>query len=291
MNYPSLQKLIARAEEAGISLGALALMDMAKENGTTPIEEFSQMEYALTVMRESVENGCAPDLCSGSGLTGPFASRVKEARQQGIVPDDLLTEVIQNALAVAACNACMGRIVAAPTAGACGILPAVILAVQRRFALSEEQSVMGLFAAGAVGMVIAKRATLAGATGGCQAECGSAAAMAAAAMVQMRGGTPAQCGSAAALALKSCIGLVCDPVAGLVEVPCVKRNAALASVALAAATMALCGVESYIPVDEVIDTMGRVGRSLPEQLRETGEGGIAATPTGKSVEKRLRQDF
>ena len=183
-------------------------------------------------------------------------------------------------------NACMGCIVAAPTAGACGVLPAVLIPLQRKERLTDEQMIQCLYAAAGFGQVIATRASISGAEGGCQAEVGSASAMAAAALVSARGGTPKQMAAACAIALQNVMGLVCDPVAGLVEVPCVKRNVMGAVNALSCADMALAGLDGGIPCDEVIDAMGAVGRAMPSSLRETGQGGLAATPTGRKIAER-----
>ena len=193
------------------------------------------------------------------------------------------------AIAVSTYNAAMGRIVAAPTAGSCGILPGILLSYRDHFRCDDETLLSGLFAAAAVGSVTAARATLAGASGGCQAECGAAAAMGAAALVQMRGGSPDAVGHAVALAYKSILGLVCDPVGGLVESPCIKRNGMLVSLSALAADMALAGLRSLIPPDEVIDAMGQVGRALPESLRETAGGGLAVTPTARELVAKLLQ--
>lgn len=192
-------------------------------------------------------------------------------------------EVASVALKMGEHNACMGRIVAAPTAGACGVLPAVLLPLQRREGLSDEVMVECLYVAGGFGQVIAQRASISGAEGGCQAEVGSASGMAAAALVHARGGTKEQMAAACAIALQNVLGLVCDPVAGLVECPCVKRNVMGAVNALTCADMALAGLDGAIPCDEVIDALGAVGRALPASLRETGEGGLAATPTGRRI--------
>ena len=191
------------------------------------------------------------------------------------------------ALAANEANAAMGRICAAPTAGSSGVLPGVLFALAEERGLPEEKLALPLVTAGAIGMVIASRASLAGAEGGCQAECGSAAAMAAGAAVDLLGGTPEQIGHAVALSLKNLLGLVCDPVAGLVEVPCVKRNAGAATLALLAADMALAGIQSVIPVDEVIDAMAEVGQAMSPALRETAKGGLAATPTGLACAERI----
>jgi L-serine dehydratase len=211
----------------------------------------------------------------------------KAVEAKSIFAGEFLGRVMARALAVAEVNACMGRIVAAPTAGSCGILPATILTLKEEKNLSEEQAVMGLFTAAGIGMVIAKRASISGAEGGCQAECGSASAMAAAAMVELVGGTPGMAAQACAIAMKNTLGLVCDPVAGLVEVPCIKRNAGGAANAIVAAELALAGIESTIPVDEVIAAMKSIGDTMPSSLKETALGGLAATPTAKSITKTL----
>ena len=191
------------------------------------------------------------------------------------------------ALAVSELNAAMGRIVAAPTAGSCGILPAAIVTMQEEYSLDEYDCIMALFTASAVGMVIGNNASLAGASGGCQAECGSASAMAAAAIVELAGGTPQMSGEACAIAIKNILGLVCDPVAGLVEIPCIKRNAGGVTTAFMAAELALAGITSHIPADETILAMKRIGDTMPASLRETAEGGLAMTPTGQALNTRV----
>ena len=191
------------------------------------------------------------------------------------------------ALAVSELNAAMGRIVAAPTAGSCGILPAAIVTMQEEYSLDEYDCVMALFTASAVGLVIGNNASLAGASGGCQAECGSASAMAAAAIVELAGGTPQMSGEACAIAIKNILGLVCDPVAGLVEIPCIKRNAGGVTTAFMAAELALAGITSHIPADETILAMKRIGDTMPASLRETAEGGLAMTPTGQALNTRV----
>ena len=217
--------------------------------------------------------------------------KVEQAHQAGrSYGGDYLAEVTAEALKTAECNACMKRIVAAPTAGSCGVLPAVLLPLARAGEADEEAICEALYVAAGFGQVIAARATLAGAEGGCQAEVGAASAMAAAALCSLKGGTPEQCAAAAAMALGNLLGLVCDPVAGLVEVPCVKRNVVGAVNAVSCANMALAGVDYAIPCDEVIDAMGRVGSLLSPDLRETGQGGLAATPTGVKIAQRLAQE-
>lgn len=211
-----------------------------------------------------------------------------KAQSKGLlISNEPLNTAMAYALAVAEVNAAMGRIVAAPTGGSCGILPGVLLSVGKRLGSDDDALLEALFAAGAVGAVVARSSTLAGAAAGCQAECGTGAAMAAAAATQLAHGSPHQCANAVAFAFKGLLGLVCDPVAGLVEVPCIKRNAISVSVALAAADMALAGIESVIPADEVIETMGIVGRDMPASLRETALGGLAVTPTGKRLAREL----
>ena len=253
--------------------------DVEERQGTAEAS-FEKMHATWRAMVESVDTYRA-DRRSVSGLVGGDAQRMWDyAAQQETLCGPYLQEVIATALCVAESNACMHRIVAAPTAGACGVLPAVLLPCARHFSLSREQLVQALYVASGFGMVIAARASISGAEGGCQAEIGSAAAMAAPALVHLRGGTPSMMAHACAMAVKNLLGLVCDPVGGLVEVPCVKRNVIGAMDALSAAQMALAGIESRVPPDQVLDAMAEVGRSLPPSLRETGKGGLAATPFG-----------
>lgn len=238
------------------------------------------MHEALEVMRDSAIKGMQADLRSVSGLTGGNAYKLMDAVQKGqTAGGSLIGRMAARALAVAECNAAMGRIVAAPTAGACGILPAVLLTLQEEYGYTDDQLVDALYVAGAFGLVIANRASISGAQGGCQAECGSAAGMAAAAIVYLKGGKDTQAADACSFALMNLMGLVCDPVKGLVEVPCVFRNVGAISVALTAADMALSGIVCPIPCDEVIDAMRQVGDALSATLRETGEGGCAACPS------------
>ncbi len=248
------------------------------------------MEY-LQIMREAAQDGMREDLRSLSGMVGGMAPMYAQAVEKGVTPGgSLIGRAASMALAVAECNACMGRIVAAPTAGACGILPGVLLAIQQERGFSDEEVARVMFTAAAVGQVIANRASISGAEGGCQAECGSATAMAAAALVELMGGTPEQAANAVCFALMSLMGLVCDPVGGLVEVPCVYRNATGASVAIVSADMAIANVRCPIPADEMIDAMGKVGKLMPASLRETGEGGCAACPSVADCVKKLSHD-
>lgn len=227
---------------------------------------------------------------SASGLTGGDGGKMLDAAAKGtLFGGSYLAAVTAEALKTSECNACMQRIVAAPTAGSCGVLPAVLLPL-RDGTYTEQQFCDALFVAAGFGQVIAARATLAGAEGGCQAEVGAASAMAAAALVHLGGGNPEQCSHAAAMALSGLLGLVCDPVAGLVEIPCVKRNVTGAVNAVACANMALAGITFQIPCDEVIDAMGHIGGQMPSDLRETAQGGLAQTPTGKAIAKKLAQE-
>ena len=226
-----------------------------------------------------------------SGLVGGDGLKMRQYMRRGkSIGGDFMSEVITEALSMAESNACMRRIVAVPTAGSCGVVPAVLLPLHRREQFTQHELLEALYVAAGIGAVIAYRASISGAAGGCQAEIGSAAAMAAGALVALRGGTNEQIGHAVAMALKNLLGLVCDPIAGLVEVPCVKRNVIGAVNAVSAADMALAGIESRIPVDEVIDAMGQVGRRMPVEMRETALGGLAATPTGKAVKKEMRKN-
>lgn len=225
---------------------------------------------------------------SVSGLVGGDGMKMRQYFMRGnAMSGGYVSEVIAEALSMAESNACMCRIVAAPTAGACGVLPAVLLPLYKEEELTQHQLLEALYVASGIGAVIAYEACIAGASGGCQAEIGTASAMAAGALVALRGGTGAQIGHAVAMALKNLMGLICDPVAGLVEVPCVKRNVVGAVNAVSCADMALAGIESRIPVDEVIETMGEVGRRMPVEFRETALGGLAATPTGSAVKKQM----
>ena len=284
LKYDSLADLVAIAEKIDMPLSSVVLQEQAETAETTTDAMYQKMAYALEIMRDSVKDGLDPDKRSASGLTGGDAYKMMQAVKEGKnICGKVFGEALTKALAVSETNASMGRIVAAPTAGSCGILPAAILAIAEDRNIPDHDVIMALFTASAVGMVIANNASIAGAEGGCQAECGAASAMAAAAVVEMCGGTPQMCVNACAIALKNILGLVCDPVAGLVEIPCIKRNAAGVGNALVAAEMALAGIESAIPADEVIMAMKKVGDAMSSALKETAEGGLAATPTGKKL--------
>ncbi|MCE5343726.1 MAG: L-serine ammonia-lyase, iron-sulfur-dependent, subunit alpha [Eubacteriales bacterium] len=255
-------------------IGRAAIQWQAEQDGVDESAVRARMRGTLAVMRQSVQDGLNPAMRSLSGRVGGQAAKLAAFGQ----PDrmGLLGTACAYALAVAESNACMGKIVAAPTAGSCGILPGVLLAVQEKEGFSDDMLVTALFTAAAVGRAIALQATVSGAEGGCQAECGSAAGMAAAALTELYGGTPQQAADACAFALMNMLGLVCDPVQGLVEIPCVYRNAGGAAQALTAAQLALSGVACPIPCDEMILAMKDVGDAMPPSLRETGEGGCAA---------------
>ncbi len=283
MAFGSFRELSAAAGEAG-PLSAAALAREAEESGESPEQVLARMDAALEVMERSIERGLTGEARSRSGLVGGDARTVAENAPR--LSGDGLSTAIARALAVAEVNASMGRIVAAPTGGASGVLPAVLTTIAERTGASREQTVLALVTAAAIGGIIAARATLSGAAGGCQAEIGSAAAMAAAAAVELAGGTPAQAGHAASFAMQGLLGLACDPVGGRVEIPCVARNATGCAVALTGVEMALSGATFPIPLDEVIDAMAHVGRSLPPSLRETARGGLARTPTGQALGKR-----
>jgi L-serine dehydratase len=282
--YRSLAAAVRDAEARGISLSELALATESDDQGR-PIEEIRDaLRRALTVMRGAIERGSTGDLRSESGLVGGDAAKLKTSAEPAVA-GAVFRDVLARALAVQEVNAAMGVIVAAPTAGGAGVLPGVLTGLASSRGLGEEKLVDALATAGLIGAVIAERASLSGAEGGCQAETGAAAGMAAGAGAEMLGGTPRQVVNAVALAQQGTLGLVCDPLGGLVELPCVFRNATGAAIALAAIEMALAGIDFVIPADEVIDTMGEIGRDMDVRYRETAGGGLAATPTGRRLAK------
>lgn len=287
--YTSIAELVEAAEKSGKKISELVLADQAESMEQSQEELFDRMSTDLDVMIDAVKFGKQKDQKSTSGLTGGEGWKMNDytGRTQGGLSGTIIGHAIARALSVAGCNASMGRIVATPTAGSCGILPGCLLTLMEEKGMDRKDVIMSIFTAGAFGMVIAQNACIAGAQGGCQAECGSASGMAAAALVELAGGTPQMAADACAIAIANQLGLVCDPVAGLVEVPCVNRNVMGAVNALSCAEMALSGVESAIPCDEVIDAMRAVGDALPASLRETGSGGLAATPTGRRLAERL----
>lgn len=290
-NKLAWSQLVQEAERKKQPLFRYLLEYSAKQAELQPEAILRRMSGLLQAMEEAAAFGLT-GVRSNSGLTGGSAQRLREymrtngENRQISLLGPIAGDAVIYALATAEANAAMGRIVAAPTAGASGVLPGVLLSLREHCRLEKDTLLEGLVVAGMIGEVIASRATLAGATGGCQAECGSGAAMAAGAAVHMLGGNGQQIGTAVSIVFKNMLGLVCDPVAGLVEVPCVKRNAGSVVQCLLAAELALAGVESFVPADEAIDAMERVGRSLPHGLRETAEGGMAATPTAEAWTKK-----
>lgn len=284
----SLAEWIIAAETQSLPFAEFCLTLQAKQTELSAEEVIGRMETMLAVMEEAITAGLQ-GLRSKGGLIGGDAKKLQQYMQsrQKTLTGDFGGKAVAYALAVGEANAAMGRIVAAPTAGSSGVLPGILFALKEEYGFSHRQLAKGLIVAGAIGMVIASRASLAGAAGGCQAECGSAGAMAAGAMVTLLGGTATQAGHAVAITIKNMLGLVCDPVAGLVEVPCVKRNAGAVAQAIIAAEMALAGIESVIPVDEVIDAMDSVGKSMHCSLKETAQGGLAVTPTGLALTDKI----
>jgi L-serine dehydratase len=282
--FKSLAEAIAAAEREGKTLSQVALAQEAKDQGR-PVEEIrAALRRALEVMRGAVARGLVGDLYSSSGLVGGDAAKLRTG-PDGPLAGTPFRDILARALAVQEVNAAMGVIVAAPTAGGAGVLPAVLTGIADARGIPDDRVIDALATAGLIGAVVAERASLSGAEGGCQAETGAAAGMAAGAAVEMLGGTPAMVGHATALAQQGTLGLVCDPLGGLVELPCVFRNATGAAIALAAIEMAMAGVTFAIPADEVIDTMGEIGRNMDVRYRETAGGGLAATPTGRRLAK------
>ncbi|NBW66383.1 L-serine ammonia-lyase, iron-sulfur-dependent, subunit alpha [bacterium] len=280
--YRALADAIRDADAQGKSLSQVAL-EAESADQARPISEIRDaLRRALIVMRGAVEQGVVGDLKSASGLVGGDAAKLM-ASSNGPLSNTLFRDVLARALAVQEVNAAMGVIVAAPTAGGAGVLPAVLTGIAAARGIGEDALVSALATAGLIGAVVAERASLSGAEGGCQAETGAAAGMAAGAATEMLGGTPSQVGHAVALAQQATLGLICDPLGGLVELPCVFRNATGAAIAMAAIEMALAGVTFAIPADEVIDVMGEIGREMDVRYRETAGGGLAATPTGRRL--------
>lgn len=285
--YKSLAEICEVEKREGLPFWKIVQQEDCRETGMSETEVFEKMRVMYQAMKEADENYDG-DLMSASGLVGSEGKKMQAAREAGItVCGRLMGKVMEKALKTGESNACMKRIVAAPTAGSCGVVPAVFLTLEEEKHFSEEKMVEALLVAAGIGGVIANRAFLAGAAGGCQAEIGSASAMAAGGVAYLMGGDSEAIANAAALALKNLLGLACDPVAGLVEVPCVKRNVIGAVNALAAADMTIAGIGSKIPPDEVIDAMRSIGRNMNEDIRETGKGGLAGTPTGVEIKERM----
>lgn len=287
MGFASVNELLQQTEEKQVSICRLMMKHEAQLENVSEDAVFAQMLENWQIMQKSIEHGIKEAPLSKSGLVGGDGKKLYHYSKGNTLCGQVLNEAVSFALATAEVNASMGRIVACPTAGSCGIVPAVLASVQQSRGFKDEEVAMGLFTAAAIGSVVAFKASVSGAVGGCQAECGTASAMAAAAAVELAGGTPLQAVNAAAMVIKNVLGLVCDPVAGLVEVPCVKRNALGASLALVCADMALAGISSRIPLDDVIAAMDAVAHQLPVSLKETALGGLAATPTGLEIEKKV----
>lgn len=289
MSFKSLSEIVEKAKTAKKEFWQIIIKDDMKEQGTSFEVSFAKMKDMYLAMKNADKN-YDPALRSASGLSGGDGAKLEEfKKQKNRLLGDFMTEVMEKAVKMGESNACMKRIVAAPTAGSCGIIPAVLLTYEKQCNVSEEKIVQALFVAAGIGEVIAQNACISGAQGGCQAEIGSSSAMAAGALTSLDGGTNDDILNSVALALKSMLGLTCDPVAGLVEVPCIKRNVNGAVNAVVASQMTKAGVKSAIPADEVIDSMGRIGKLIPACLRETGEDGLAATPTGLTIMQKMRQ--
>ena len=287
MALDSMKEIFERSARENIPFWEIVLQYDMEERQVSRQASMAKMLSTWQAIQDAADSYTGTQR-SVSGLVGGDGLKMRlYARRGESIGGEFMDEVIVQAISMAESNACMRRIVAAPTAGACGVLPAVLLPLCEREHYTQHELLEALYVASGIGAVIAYRASISGAAGGCQAEIGTASAMAAGALVSLRGGTNEQIGHAVAMALKNLMGLVCDPVAGLVEVPCVKRNVIGAVNAISAADMALAGIESRIPVDEVIDAMGEVGRRMPVEFRETALGGLAATPTGKAVKERM----
>lgn len=289
MSFKSLSEIVEKAKTAKKEFWQIIIKDDMKEQGTSFEVSFAKMKDMYLAMKNADKN-YDPALRSASGLSGGDGAKLEEfKKQKNRLLGDFMTEVMEKAVKMGESNACMKRIVAAPTAGSCGIIPAVLLTYEKQCNVNEEKIVQALFVAAGIGEVIAQNACISGAQGGCQAEIGSSSAMAAGALTSLDGGTNDDILNSVALALKSMLGLTCDPVAGLVEVPCIKRNVSGAVNAVVASQMTKAGVKSAIPADEVIDSMGRIGKLIPACLRETGEDGLAATPTGLTIMQKMRK--
>ena len=287
MALDSMKEIFERSARENIPFWEIVLQYDMEERQVSRQASMAKMLSTWQAIQDAADSYTGTQR-SVSGLVGGDGLKMRlYARRGESIGGEFMDEVIVQAISMAESNACMRRIVAAPTAGSCGVVPAVLLPLCEREHYTQHELLEALYVASGIGAVLAYRASISGAAGGCQAEIGTASAMAAGALVSLRGGTNEQIGHAVAMALKNLMGLVCDPVAGLVEVPCVKRNVIGAVNAISAADMALAGIESRIPVDEVIDAMGEVGRRMPVEFRETALGGLAATPTGKAVKERM----
>jgi len=288
--YASQADVTVLAEQKGLKISEIALLHEAERDETKPDKVRQKMKESLNVMRSNIQNGVLSQKPSIGGLIGKNAARMAGYLESGrAIGGPVMGRAVAYALAITEENARMKRIVACPTAGASGVVPGCLIAAGEVLGYTEEQLISGLFSASAIGIIIADNASISGAEGGCQAEVGAASAMAAAALTELSGGDVAACFDAAAIALKNLMGLVCDPVAGLVEVPCSKRNAVGVAGAIAAADMACAGIKSVIPFDEVVRAMKEVGCSMPTALRETARGGIAVSRTARQIRKNLSE--
>ncbi|WNS77294.1 L-serine ammonia-lyase, iron-sulfur-dependent, subunit alpha [Bacillus sp. DTU_2020_1000418_1_SI_GHA_SEK_038] len=285
--FRNVAELVKLAESKQVKIAEIMIQQEIEVTGLTREEIIAKMDRNLTVMEEAVERGLK-GVTSVSGLTGGDAVLLQNYIKSGkSLSGNILLDAVSKAVATNEVNAAMGTICATPTAGSAGVVPGTLFAVKEVLNPTRMEMIEFLFTSAAFGFVVANNASISGAAGGCQAEVGSASGMAAASIVELAGGTPRQAAEAMAITLKNMLGLVCDPVAGLVEVPCVKRNAMGASNAMTAADMALAGIKSRIPCDEVIHAMFLIGQSMPSALRETAEGGLAATPTGRRLEAEI----
>lgn len=283
--YKSIADIVAKSEKSGLPFWEVVQNAEAEKTGASIEEIRETVKGRLAIFRQSVLEGGNDETTTASGMSGGQAHKIRE--KSGILLGELGYRAMVNAIAVSEANAKMFRVVACPTAGSCGILPGCFTALEEVREVSEEALINGLLAAAGVGNVITNNATVAGAVGGCQAECGAASAMAAAGIVTILGGNAKEVANAAALAMKNVLGLVCDPVAGLVEVPCVKRNGFHAMHSITAAEMSMQGLVTAIPADEVIQVMWEVGTAMPCSLRETSQGGLAVSPTGLAIAQRV----
>lgn len=289
--FNKAEELLEQCMESNKPIYKIVLENEIEKSKINSDELIEKMKQTLDVMKKSASSALEKEIISVSGLTGGDSKKVETYAKKGLsLSGNLVTAAMAKALSTSEVNASMGKIVAAPTAGASGILPSAIISAGEKLNSTDEELVFALFTAAGIGEIIAKNATISGAEGGCQAECGAAASMAAGAIVEMAGGTPAQSFHAASFALINIMGLVCDPVAGLVEYPCALRNASGVVNALTSADLALAGVESLVPFDEVVEAMYEVGKSMPESLRETALGGLATTKTGRCLARRLGSD-
>lgn len=285
--FRNVEELVSLAESKGVKIAEIMIEQECQVSEKTREEVLAQMERNLVVMEQAVEKGLK-GVKSHSGLTGGDAVLLQDYLEKGnFLSGSIILDAVSKAVATNEVNAAMGTICATPTAGSAGVVPGTLFAIKEKLKPTREEMIEFLFTSGAFGFVVANNASISGAAGGCQAEVGSASGMAAAAIVEIAGGTPRQAANAMAITLKNMLGLVCDPVAGLVEVPCVKRNAMGAANAMIAADMALAGITSRIPCDEVIEAMFKIGQTMPTALKETAQGGLAATPTGQQLKAQI----